>query len=121
MMGVQLMHEAYMNNIEKFVGIGTICAYPKYTPVPFKESEIWNGYPEETNAPYGLAKKMIDKAEIIGIESGANCAQLDVRETQDAAIQLFKSKGYIRWGVNPNYARVNGKNIKGYYYYKKLK
>ena len=70
---------------------------------------------------HGLAKKMIDKAEIIGIESGANCAQLDVRETQDAAIQLFKSKGYIRWGVNPNYAQVNGKNIKGYYYYKKLK
>ena len=70
---------------------------------------------------HGLAKKMIDKAEIIGIESGANCAQLDVRETQDAAIQLFKSKGYTRWGVNPNYAQVSGENIKGYYYYKKLK
>lgn len=70
---------------------------------------------------YGLAKEMIDKAEVVGIESGANCVQLDVRETQDAAIQLFKSKGYTRWGVNPNYAQVNGQNIKGYYYCKKLK
>ena len=58
-MGVQLLHEAYLRNIEKFVALGTICAYPKYTPVPFKEDDIWNGYPEETNAPYGLAKKMM--------------------------------------------------------------
>ena len=58
-MGIQLMHEAYLNKIEKFVAIGTICAYPKFTPVPFKEEDIWNGYPEETNAPYGLAKKMM--------------------------------------------------------------
>jgi GDP-L-fucose synthase len=58
-MGAQLLHEAYLRNIEKFVALGTICAYPKYTPVPFKEEEIWNGYPEETNAPYGLAKKMM--------------------------------------------------------------
>ncbi|MCK5357052.1 MAG: NAD-dependent epimerase/dehydratase family protein, partial [Elusimicrobiales bacterium] len=48
-----------LNNVEKFVSIGTICAYPKFTPVPFKEEDIWNGYPEETNAPYGLAKKML--------------------------------------------------------------
>ncbi|MEM5773890.1 MAG: GDP-L-fucose synthase [Anaerolineaceae bacterium] len=59
MMGVQLIHEAWKGDVEKFVAIGTICAYPKFTPVPFKEEEIWNGYPEETNAPYGLAKKML--------------------------------------------------------------
>ncbi len=59
MMGVQLMEQARLNNIEKFVSIGTICAYPKFTPVPFKEEDLWNGYPEETNAPYGLAKKML--------------------------------------------------------------
>jgi len=58
-MGVQLMEEARLNNIEKFVALGTICAYPKFTPVPFKEEDLWNGYPEETNAPYGLAKKML--------------------------------------------------------------
>ncbi len=59
MMGVQLLHEAYLRKIEKFVALGTICAYPKFTPVPFKEDDLWNGYPEETNAPYGLAKKMM--------------------------------------------------------------
>jgi GDP-L-fucose synthase len=59
MMGVQLMHEAHLRNLEKFVALGTICAYPKFTPVPFKEEDLWNGYPEETNAPYGLAKKML--------------------------------------------------------------
>ncbi|MCL4377358.1 MAG: GDP-L-fucose synthase [Actinobacteria bacterium] len=58
-MGVQLMEQARLHGIEKFVAIGTICAYPKYTPVPFKEEDLWNGYPEETNAPYGLAKKML--------------------------------------------------------------
>ncbi|NPA26295.1 MAG: GDP-L-fucose synthase [Chloroflexi bacterium] len=59
MMGVQLMHEAWRHGVQKFVAIGTVCAYPKYTPVPFKEEDLWNGYPEETNAPYGLAKKML--------------------------------------------------------------
>ena len=59
MMGTQLLHEGYLRNIEKFVAIGTICAYPKFTPVPFKEEDLWKGYPEETNAPYGLAKKMM--------------------------------------------------------------
>jgi GDP-L-fucose synthase len=59
MMGVPLFHEGYLRGIEKFVATGTICAYPKYTPVPFTETELWNGYPEETNAPYGLAKKML--------------------------------------------------------------
>lgn len=57
--GAKLMEQARLNNVEKFVAIGTICAYPKYTPVPFKEESLWNGYPEETNAPYGLAKKML--------------------------------------------------------------
>lgn len=59
MMGTQLMEESRLHNVEKFVAIGTICAYPKYTPVPFTEEDLWNGYPEETNAPYGLAKKMM--------------------------------------------------------------
>jgi GDP-L-fucose synthase len=59
MMGVQLMHEAYLRKIPKFVALGTVCAYPKYAQIPFKEDDIWNGYPEETNAPYGLAKKMM--------------------------------------------------------------
>jgi GDP-L-fucose synthase len=59
MMGVQLMEEARLAGVDKFVAIGTICAYPKFTPIPFKEIDIWNGYPEETNAPYGLAKKML--------------------------------------------------------------
>jgi len=59
MMGVQLIHEAWKRGVEKFVALGTICAYPKFTPVPFKEDDLWNGYPEETNAPYGLAKKML--------------------------------------------------------------
>jgi GDP-L-fucose synthase len=59
MMGTQLMHEAWQRGVDKFVAIGTICAYPKFTPLPFKEENLWEGYPEETNAPYGLAKKML--------------------------------------------------------------
>jgi GDP-L-fucose synthase len=59
MMGVQLMHEAWKFGVDKFVAIGTICAYPKFTPLPFREENLWDGYPEETNAPYGLAKKML--------------------------------------------------------------
>ena len=58
-MGTELMHQAYLHKVKKFVAIGTICAYPKFTPVPFNEDAIWDGYPEETNAPYGLAKKMM--------------------------------------------------------------
>ena len=58
MMGTQLMHEAWLRGIDKYVALGTICAYPKFTPIPFREEDIWDGYPEETNAPYGLAKKM---------------------------------------------------------------
>jgi len=59
MMGAQMMEGGRLTGVEKFVAIGTICAYPKFSPVPFKEEDIWNGYPEETNAPYGLAKKML--------------------------------------------------------------
>lgn len=59
MMGAQLMEEGRKSGVEKFVAVGTICAYPKFAPVPFKEDDLWNGYPEETNAPYGLAKKML--------------------------------------------------------------
>ena len=58
-MGAQIMEQARLNNLEKFVAIGTICSYPKFTEVPFKEEDLWKGYPEETNAPYGLAKKML--------------------------------------------------------------
>jgi GDP-L-fucose synthase len=59
MMGAQTLEEARLSGVKKFVAIGTICAYPKFTPVPFKEENLWSGYPEETNAPYGLAKKML--------------------------------------------------------------
>lgn len=59
MMGIQLMEAARQANVSKFVAIGTVCSYPKYTPVPFTEQHVWDGYPEETNAPYGLAKKML--------------------------------------------------------------
>jgi GDP-L-fucose synthase len=59
MMGTQLLHESYRAGVGKFVAIGTVCAYPKFAPIPFREEDLWNGYPEETNAPYGLAKKML--------------------------------------------------------------
>jgi len=59
MMGVQLIEQARQHDVQKFVALGTVCAYPKFTPTPFREEDIWNGYPEETNAPYGLAKKMM--------------------------------------------------------------
>jgi GDP-L-fucose synthase len=65
MMGVQLIHESWRAGVSKLVAVGTICAYPKFCPVPFKEDDLWNGYPEETNAPYGLAKKML------GVQSAA--------------------------------------------------
>jgi GDP-L-fucose synthase len=59
MMGTQLMHEAWKAGVQKFVTVGTVCSYPKFTPLPFREDHLWDGYPEETNAPYGLAKKML--------------------------------------------------------------
>jgi GDP-L-fucose synthase len=59
MMGVEVIEQARLHKVEKLVAIGTVCAYPKFTPVPFREEDLWNGYPEETNAPYGIAKKML--------------------------------------------------------------
>lgn len=59
MMGVQLLHESWSAGVPEFVALGTVCAYPKFAPVPFREETLWDGYPEETNAPYGLAKKML--------------------------------------------------------------
>ena len=59
LMGTHLLHESWRAGVAKFVGIGTVCSYPKYTPIPFREEDLWMGYPEETNAPYGLAKKML--------------------------------------------------------------
>ena len=59
MMGAQMMEQGRLSGVEKLVAIGTVCSYPKFTPVPFKEADLWIGYPEETNAPYGLAKKMM--------------------------------------------------------------
>jgi GDP-L-fucose synthase len=59
MMGTQLLHEAWRSGVAKFIALGTVCAYPKFAPIPFREEDLWNGYPEETNAPYGLAKKML--------------------------------------------------------------
>ena len=58
-MGIQLMEASRQSGVEKFVALGTVCAYPKFTPVPFKEENLWDGYPEETNAPYGVAKKAL--------------------------------------------------------------
>ena len=69
---------------------------------------------------YGLAKSMIDNSFNISKENNAKCIQLDIRETQEAAIQLFKTKGFIKWGENPYYAYINGSFIKCFYYYKKL-
>lgn len=76
-MGVQLMEAARLAGVQKFVAIGTICAYPKFTPTPFKEEDLWNGYPEETNAPYGLAKKiLLVQAQAYRQEYGFNAIYL---------------------------------------------
>src|SRR5439155_10988602 len=76
-MGIQLMEYARQFGVEKFVAVGTVCAYPKLTPVPFKEGELWNGYPEETNAPYGLAKKMtLVQAQAYRAQYGFNAIYL---------------------------------------------
>jgi GDP-L-fucose synthase len=76
-MGIQLMEAARLAGVEKFVALGTICAYPKFTPVPFKEEALWNGYPEETNAPYGLAKKMhLVQAQAYRAQYGFNAIYL---------------------------------------------
>ena len=72
MMGAQVMEEGSRHGVEKFVAIGTVCSYPKFTPVPFREADLWIGYPEETNAPYGIAKKMLMiQSEAYGQESAS--------------------------------------------------
>jgi GDP-L-fucose synthase len=77
MMGTQLMEQARLHGVEKFVAVGTVCSYPKHTPVPFRESDLWTGYPEETNAPYGLAKKMlIVQAQAYRAQWGFNAINL---------------------------------------------
>jgi GDP-L-fucose synthase len=77
MMGVQLIEQGRLSDVEKFVALGTICAYPKFTEVPFKEGNLWNGYPEETNAPYGLAKKMLlVQSQAYRQQYGFNCIYL---------------------------------------------
>jgi len=77
LMGVQVMEQARLHGVEKFVAIGTVCAYPKFAPVPFKEEDLWAGYPEETNAPYGLAKKMLlVQAQAYRQQYGFNAIQL---------------------------------------------
>lgn len=74
-MGLHLIHDACVAGVEKMVVVGTVCSYPKFTPVPFREEDLWNGYPEETNAPYGLAKKMLlVQAQAYRSEYGFNCA-----------------------------------------------
>lgn len=76
-MGIQLMEYARLFEVEKFVAVGTVCAYPKFTPIPFKEDDLWNGYPEETNAPYGLAKKMmLAQAQAYRAQYGFNAIYL---------------------------------------------
>ena len=77
LMGAQMIEGARVNNVEKFVQIGTVCAYPKFTPVPFREEDLWNGYPEETNAPYGIAKKaLLVQAQAYRDQYGLNCIYL---------------------------------------------
>lgn len=77
MMGAQLIHEASRQGVKKFVTVGTVCAYPKHTPVPFREEDLWNGYPEETNAPYGLAKKLLlVQGQAYRQQYGLNCIYL---------------------------------------------
>ena len=77
LMGTQLMHESWRCGVAKFVAVGTVCSYPKFTPVPFKEQDLWDGYPEETNAPYGLAKKMLlVQSQAYRLQYGFNAVNL---------------------------------------------
>ena len=77
LMGTQLMHESWRSGVAKFVAVGTVCSYPKFTPVPFKEQDLWDGYPEETNAPYGLAKKMLlVQSQAYRLQYGFNAVNL---------------------------------------------
>jgi len=83
MMGVQLLHESYKSGVQKMVAVGTVCAYPKFCPVPFREDDLWNGYPEETNAPYGIAKKAM------GVQSAAYREQYGFNSVVVYPVNLF--------------------------------
>ena len=127
-MGIQLMERARLAGVEKFVTVGTVCSYPKFTPVPFREDDLWNGYPEETNAPYGIAKKaLLVQAQAYRQQYGFNSIHLipvnlygpcdnfdpasshvipalikkciDAREAGDPAIEV--------WGTGIGLARVH--------------
>ena len=98
-MGIQLMEEARLHGVEKFVGVGTICSYPKHTPVPFREDDLWNGYPEETNAPYGLAKKMLlVQAQAYRQQYGFNAVTL-------LPVNLYGPGDNFDLGVEPRHSR----------------
>src|SRR5882724_1768691 len=83
MMGVQLLHESFRAGVEKLITLGTVCSYPKFTPVPFSEDDLWSGYPEETNAPYGLAKKMLL------VQAQAYRQQYDFNATHVMPVNLY--------------------------------
>jgi GDP-L-fucose synthase len=83
MMGVQLLHESYRSGVQKLVAVGTVCAYPKFCPIPFREDDLWNGYPEETNAPYGIAKKAL------GVQSAAYREQYGFNSVVVYPVNLF--------------------------------
>lgn len=95
-MGIQMMEAARQENVEKFVALGTICAYPKFTPVPFKEEDLWNGYPEETNAPYGIAKK------IMLVQANSYREQYDLNAIFLLPVNLYGPKD----NFNPNSSHV---------------
>src|SRR5206468_2293428 len=108
-MGVELMEQSRLAGVEKFVQIGTVCSYPKFTPVPFREDDLWNGYPEETNAPYGLAKKMLlvqgqayrqqygfDVIHLIPVNLGTG-RELTIRDLVDLIVSITGFRGEVRW------------------------
>ena len=97
LMGIQLMHEAKNAGVKKFIALGTVCSYPKFTPIPFNENTIWDGYPEETNAPYGLAKKMLL------VQSQAYRQQYNFKSIVIIPTNLF--------GPNDNYSPVSSQVI----------
>jgi len=126
MMGAQLMEESRLNKIEKFVALGTICCYPKFTPVPFKEENLWNGYPEETNAPYGLAKKMLlvqsqayrqqydfNSIFLMPVNLYGPCFSKDTQMMTKEGVKFVKDvkKGEIVYTLNPNTFEVEQASV----------
>ena len=116
--GVMLIQnrKLIVGRLDKFIaGTLQLIFHPSNTEAQQNTFNIVSHFVAPWARGFGLAKAMIDKAESTGLEYGASCVHLDVRETQDAAIKLFESKGYILWGTNPSYALVGDKIIKGYY------